>query len=354
MKKKALILFMTGMLATTSLTGCGSWNGDDVALTVGKEEISADVANFYARYTQATYETYYSAYLGEDMWNSEAEKGKTYEESVKDSVAGELEAMALCDAHKKDYDVALTDEEKASIKKAAKSFSEDNGLEQKEKVSGQEKTVEKVFTMMLVSSKVRTAIEAGADTEVSDEEAAQKKMQYVLFSNTKTTEEGETQELTEDEKKEAKANAEKLAEAAKNGGDLTALAAEYSLETSEASFDSESETPDADLVKAADQLGENEVTDVIETSAGYYVGKVVSLMDADATASKKEEIVNERKAELYNKTVEKWKEDTEIKVHKNVWKKIDFNDLSVIMKQEVTQPYSDELQTDDQAEVQGQ
>ena len=271
MKKKALILFMTGMLATTSLTGCGSWNGDDVALTVGKEEISADVANFYARYTQATYETYYSAYLGEDMWNSEAEKGKTYEESVKDSVAGELEAMALCDAHKKDYDVALTDEEKASIKKAAKSFSEDNGLEQKEKVSGQEKTVEKVFTMMLVSSKVRTAIEAGADTEVSDEEAAQKKMQYVLFSNTKTTEEGETQELTEDEKKEAKANAEKLAEAAKNGGDLTALAAEYSLETSEASFDSESETPDADLVKAADQLGENEVTDVIETSAGYYV-----------------------------------------------------------------------------------
>ena len=34
-----------------------------------------------------------------------------------------------------------------------------------------------------------------------------------------------------------------------------------------------------------------------------------------------------------------WKEDTEIKVHKNVWKKIDFNDLSVIMKQEVTQPY---------------
>ena len=251
--------------------------------------------------------------------------------------------MALCDAHKKDYDVALTDEEKASIKKAAKSFSEDNGLEQKEKVSGQEKTVEKVFTMMLVSSKVRTAIEAGADTEVSDEEAAQKKMQYVLFSNTKTTEEGETQELTEDEKKEAKANAEKLAEAAKNGGDLTALAAEYSLET-----------PDADLVKAADQLGENEVTDVIETSAGYYVGKVVSLMDADATASKKEEIVNERKSELYNKTVEKWKEDTEIKVHKNVWKKIDFNDLSVIMKQEVTQPYSNELQTDDQAEAQGQ
>ena len=75
-------------------------------------------------------------------------------------------------------------------------------------------------------------------------------------------------------------------------------------------------------------------------------------MDEEATASKKEEIVNERKTELYNKTIEQWKEDTEIKVHKNVWKKIDFNDLGVTMKQEVTQPYSNELQTDDQAEAQ--
>ena len=352
MKKKALILFMTGMLAATSLTGCGSWKGSDVALTVGKEEITADTANFYARYTQATYETYYGAYLGDDMWNSEAEKGKTYEESVKDSVIEELEAMVLCDAHKKDYDVALTDEEKASIKKAVKSFAEDNGLDQKEKVSGDEKTVEKVLTLMTISNKVRTAIEAGADTEVSDEEAAQKKMQYVLFSNTKTTEEGETQELTEEEKKEAEANAKKLAEAAKNGEDLKTLAAEYSLEPAEATFDSETESPDAELVKAADKLGKNEVTDVIETDTGYYVAKVTSLMDEEATASKKEAIINERKAELYSKTVEQWKKDTKIKVHDNVWKKIDFSDLGVTMKQTVTQPYSNELQTDDQAEAQ--
>ena len=149
------------------------------------------------------------------MWNSEAEKGKTYEESVKDSVAGELEAMALCDAHKKDYDVALTDEEKASIKKAAKKFLGGQRTGAEGKVSGQEKTVEKVFTMMLVSSKVRTAIEAGADTEVSDEEAAQKKMQYVLFSNTKTTEEEKHRNLQRTRRKKQKANAEKLAEAAK-------------------------------------------------------------------------------------------------------------------------------------------
>ena len=69
MKKKILILAMAGMLAVTSLTGCGSFKDDDVVATVGDKEITADIANFYARYTQAQYETYYAGYLGEDMWN---------------------------------------------------------------------------------------------------------------------------------------------------------------------------------------------------------------------------------------------------------------------------------------------
>ena len=35
MKKKILILAMAGMLAVTSLTGCGSFKDDDVVATVG-------------------------------------------------------------------------------------------------------------------------------------------------------------------------------------------------------------------------------------------------------------------------------------------------------------------------------
>ena len=90
MKRRILMLAMAGVLALTSLTGCSSFNDDDVVVTVNDTEITADVANFYARYMQAQYETYYSAYLGDDMWSSEAEEGKTYEESVKDSVLEEL------------------------------------------------------------------------------------------------------------------------------------------------------------------------------------------------------------------------------------------------------------------------
>ena len=51
------VLTAAGALALTSLTGCTSFDNDDAVATVGKEEIPAGVANFYARMQQAQYET---------------------------------------------------------------------------------------------------------------------------------------------------------------------------------------------------------------------------------------------------------------------------------------------------------
>ena len=68
------------------------------------------------------YETYYAGYLGEDMWNSEATEGQTYEESVKDSVLKQLETMILLEEHMGDYEVSLSDKEKNAIESTAKEF----------------------------------------------------------------------------------------------------------------------------------------------------------------------------------------------------------------------------------------
>ncbi len=351
MKKRALIWIMAGVLAALPLTGCTSFEGSEVVVKMGDKEITADLANFYARYTQAQYETFYGAYFGDNMWGSEAAEGESYEESVKNTLLEDLQTMILLEEHMGDYEIALTDGEKAVITKAAKEFDEDNSLENKEKISGDVKTVERMLTLLAIQQKVKTAIEAGADTEVTDEEAAQKSMQYVLFPYKTTDEDGKSKELTADEKAAVKEKAEVLAQSLKDGGDISTLAAAETLDVQTATFDKESAVPDADLVKAADQLQLNESTDVIETDAGCYVGRVTSLLDPQATENKKQVIVNDRKTKLFTDTCEKWKEGMDIKVNKKVWKKIDFNDLSVTMKQKIEQPYTDEVKTDDQEDA---
>lgn len=351
MKKRLFALALAGVLAAATLTGCGSLKGDETVATVDDTKIDADLANFFARYTQATYETYYSAYLGEDMWNSDASDGETYEESVKSSVLKSLEDMILLEKHMEDYDVSITDEDKAMIKETTQQFLDDNSLDDKNLVSGNEKTVNRALTLMAVQQKMRTAIQAGADTEVSDEEAAQKSMDYVFISYQTKDDSGNSKDVSDDEKAQLKSQAEAIASGLKEGGDLNALAEEQGATVQTLTFDKDTTSPDEDLIKAADALGEGESTDVIETEKGCYVAKVTSLLDRTATDSKKSQIVQERQTKLYDDTVKKWRKKADIKVHKDVWKKVSFQKVSVKMKTETQTPYADQVQTDDQAQT---
>ena len=324
--KRLAVLAVAGTLTATSLTGCGTINTDETVATVGDEKITLGVANFYARLQQAQYETYYASMMGttaEEMWAKEASDDQTYEEQTKKSILENLENMYLVSQHASDYDVALTEEEQQAIKDAAAKFDEDNSDDVKKVVSGDEEEVAKVLELMTISNKMETEMEAGVDENVSDEDAAQKSMQYLLFSYTTTDDSGESQTLSDDEKEALKTTAQAFDDRLKGGEDM---------ETS----------PDKDLIAAADALtNEGDVTDIIETKNGIYIAKLTSLLDREATESKKESIVSERKKEQYDSLLEQWKKDTKIKEEKKVWKKISFEKQGVTIKTSDTSDTSD-------------
>lgn len=335
-KKRVTALGLAGMLAVTGLTGCGSMNNDDVVATVGESEIKLGVANFYARMQQAQYETYYAGMMGttgEELWAKETD-GKTYEQSVKSNMIKSLENMYILEQHASEYDVALSEDEKKAIDKAAEEFDENNALEDKEAVSGYNKYVKKVLELLTIQSKMEDVMTADVDTEVSDDEAAQKSMKYVFYSYTKD-ENDSTSTMSEIEKTEAKQKATDFAEKLKNSDtkDIDAVANEAGMEVQTATFDSESTSPNADLVKAADALtAEGDVTDAIETDSGIYVAKVTSFLDRTATDAKKQSVVEERKQDQYDAFLKKWRKKTNIDLNKRVWKKVDFQKQGVTVK----------------------
>lgn len=77
------------------------------------------------------------------------------------------------------------------------------------------------------------------------------------------------------------------------------------------------------MIEAADALEEGGVTGLVEGTDGYYVAKVTSLFDEEATSQKKEEIISQRQSEKYNEVLDGWREDAEITVDEKVWAKID-------------------------------
>lgn len=337
--KRMAVLTAVGALALTSLTGCTSFDNDDAVATVGKEEIPAGVANFYARMQQAQYETYYAPMMGttgEALWQQEMEEGKTYEESTKETLLLNLENLYLIRQHAEEYEVALTEEDTKAIEEAAKKFDEDNALEEKEAVSGYKKYIEEYLELVTIQSRMDPKMKEGVNEEVSDEEAAQKSMKYVYFPYSTTDADGNTKDLTEDEKKELKKTAQTFADTLKvsETKDIDALAQKGGYEVKTTTFDSESTAPNADLVKALDALTtEGDVTDVIESDYGIYVGKLTSLLDREATDTEKTNIVAQRKQEQYDSLLADWRKETEITENKKVWNKIDFEKQGVTAKQ---------------------
>lgn len=338
LRKRAAMAAAAAALAATTITGCsGSLDTEAVVMTVGDEEVTLGVANFYARMTQAQYEAYYLSMMSsngmtmtaEDMWNQEYE-GETTEQTTKDGLLESLQNMYLISQHAEEYGVSLTEEEQDAISEAAAQFDEDNTDEAKEAVSGYKKDIEKYLELVTIQSKMDSPMREGVDEEVSDEEAAQKAMNYVFFSYTTTDESGNSAELSDDEKTALQTTAQNLSERVKAGEDMADVAEESSATVQEATFDGESTTYDADLIAAADALEEvGDVTDVIETDSGLYVAQLTSLLDRDATDARKDEIVEERRQEQYDSLLEEWRDATEISVDEKVWNKIDFIDQGV-------------------------
>lgn len=342
-KMRAACLALCAVFAAQGLAGC-SQKTDDAKQVIQIDDVSVPfgVVNFYARMQQASYETYYPAMMqttAQEMWKQEAGEKETYESSTKKSIIESIEELYLLSAHAKEYNVSLSDEEKEKIAEAAKAFVENNDAKDLELVSGTQDNVQQILTLMTVSQKMQKEMTKDVDTNVSDEEAAQKKMEYVFFSYTDPSKDQSqtdgSAQADESYKAAQKEKAQSFLDSvmASDGHDMQALSSD-GVKVQTATFDKDTTTPDAALIGQVDALSaEGDVTGLVETDSGIYIGKLVSLMDREATDAKKDSIVNTRKQDKYTEIMDGWKKEAKIKVDEKVWKKVSFDKLGVTIKQ---------------------
>lgn len=335
LSKKLIVMITLICTIATFFTGCTSINGNEVAATLDGEEIKADFVNFYLRLQQANYEYSYMSIFGSDMWTTDMTgTGVEYQETVKTSAMTNIQEMLILEKHTSDYDVSLTDEEVAAIDAAAESFMADNDKETIKIMTASKEIVARVLTLYTIQYKMEEAIIADADREVSDEEAAQKTIQYLFFSTADTTDtDGNTVALTDEEKAEIKEKAQGILDLAKVSGDLQAAATEIddTLTVSTASYGTDDTDVADELKTAGDALAEGDFADLIETDSGFYIVKLQSEFDEEATATRKEEIIAEREQALFDEVYGAWEEESDFVIKEKVLEKISFSKHSVTL-----------------------
>lgn len=353
MTKKTAVVAMAGIMAAGMLTGCGEkkLDGSKTVATVDGTKIPLGVVSLSVREGQMQTEAMYRSYMGGsdfDIWDTEAEKGKTYGEQAVEESLKDVELMYIMKAKAADYDVELTDEDEKAIAEAAASFMEANSEETIADLAVTEDQVKTYLELQTYKQKIHDPIIVDVDKNVSDEEAQQSSFEYVSVS---------TADLSDDEIKEKKEDAQKILDGLKADpdGDFSEIAKSvddsYSslsgtFDANETSEDEDTDDEDAEDAEDADDgsssysgtypeevidvlrtLDDGEVaSDIIETDTAYYVVKLNKKDDEEATETKKESIISTREQTLYTDTTEKWLDDADIKEEKKVLKTLKVTD----------------------------
>ena len=137
--------------------------------------------------------------------------------------------------------------------------------------------------------------------------------------------EGNSVDTTDEQKAEIKKQAEEVLAQAKESGDFDAAAQTAEKTVNTGTYGSDDTLYDTLIKEAADQLDEGQFADLIETDTGYYLVRLDSKFDQEATDTKKESIVSQRKSEAYSAKIQEWKDAADFQVDDKVWGKINFD-----------------------------
>ena len=128
---------------------------------------------------------------------------------------------------------------------------------------------------------------------------------------------------TDASKKMAKQRAENILRKLQSGEDFDTLAQTYNEESSITVSFGKGEKPKA-LEDAAFDLGNGEISSLIETDDGYYILKCISTLDREQTDANKQKIMEKRKEEAFSQIYDEFLQTQIRNLNEKLWKEISF------------------------------
>lgn len=321
---RATALAFCALLTIAPLSACGDENSAKVVLTtgLGEDEVfrigdgvcTVPEMMVYLTNTQNQYESVY----GDEVWNISVD-GVTLEENVKDTVLAKIAQIKTMYLLARDRDVALDEAESSRVKQAAAEYFGSLNEREAELMGVEEKTIERLYEEYAMADKVYHYIIQDVNPEISDDEARTISVQHILFSTSTVDGAGNRVDYSEERRQEAYRQASEIRrEAVQGEQDFVDLATRYS-EDDTISISFGKGEMDAAFEEAAFALETGEVSQVVETEAGYEIIKCLSTFDREQTDLNKLQIVDERRREVFGQEYDAFVETLARQLNDKVW-----------------------------------
>ncbi|MCM1135161.1 MAG: peptidylprolyl isomerase [Clostridium sp.] len=325
-----LCIFVLCFLMLLPISGCGEGDGKtQLVLTTGfkKDEIfrietmscTLTEAMVYLTNTQNQYENVY----GEEIWKTDF-NGVTLEESVKNTVLAELAQIKTMNLLAQRQGVALDESEQKTVQAAAEEYYNSLNEKERETMQATKESIAGLYSEFALAGKVYEHIIKDIYPEISDDEARTITVQEILIKTSTVDGTGKKTAYDESAKTDALKRArEVLKLARKEDSDFEQLVFQYSEGEKGTKSFGKGET-DVDYEAAAFNLGNGEISDIVETAEGYHIIKCISTFNREETDANKIKIVEKRREEVFGQEYDAFVESLTRTLNEELWETVAF------------------------------
>lgn len=302
----------TKIVFTTGLSGNQLFKIGSAVCTM--PEIMIYLTTFYNQYADI---------YGPEMWHYDF-GGVSLEEHVKDVVLSKMAQIKIMNLMAGEHEITLNEEEEKKVLAAAGAYYDKLGETLKKEEGITKEIAEKVYREYTLAIKVYETITESADMEISDDEARTVMIQAIYLKNWQSKD-GEKTALNETEALKVRENADNALARIRAGEDFETVAAQVSddkqITRSFARGDVE-----AQLEEILFSMDEGDISDVIETSEGYYILKCISTMDYEATQANKIVLAEQRKRDAFSEAYTEIAANTHSQLRDKRWERLTLNE----------------------------
>ncbi len=335
MKKRWIAGCLVICMLSAALAGCNKKPGgadsltglpdrseymDDAVVAIDGVDVGYREAMLYL---QAAKQEYESAYGGEIWQYQLTEDGTTLGEWVKNQTLEQIIYVKIVCAQAKRLGIELDSEEKNRVSERTEEYMGKAEYGTLALYGIARKDVEQVYADTALAQKIYDSVTLNVDTDISNEEAAQKHIQSMMLKNYHEDDLGNRTALTVQELIATLDRFDSLFLEAQETKDFYSLAyantedRQY-LDMMVGEGDLPEEFQEAYQLKAGQSMQ-------IRTENGYYIFYCVSEYDEDATIAKKEELIALRQEEEFKKLYDDWRGEAKIEMNELIWKAIGFD-----------------------------
>lgn len=300
--------------------------GRNEVFRIGSQVCTTAEIRVYLTNEQNRYESVY----GSQIWSASLD-GVTMEESVKETVlakCAQIKTMAMLAESK---GVKLDDGERIRVDQAAEEYFGSLNDVERERMGADLTLIRKMYTEYALADKVYRHIIRDVNPEISDDEARIITVQHILFCTSEVNEEGKRQEFSERARQELYQEACGIRlRAMEKGEDFLELAGRYSDDPT-ITYSFGKGKMNAAFEEAAFALETGEISQVVETEAGYHIIKCITTFDREETNANKQVIIEERRREVFGEEYHTFVEPLTRQLNTKLWR-----ELPLLHEEEIT------------------